>query len=63
MTPQHFKVEIGFSVTVDPASASHLKTEIEQILQDLGLADKLTIEFQEHGQAELRLPILIKFRA
>ena len=43
---QDFKVEIGFSVTVDPATASHLKTEVDQILQDLGLAEKLTIQLE-----------------
>jgi hypothetical protein len=43
---QDFKVEIGFSVTVDPATASHLKIEVQQILQDLGLSEKLTIQLE-----------------
>lgn len=44
-TGKDFKVEVGFSVTVDSSTAVHLKTELQQILQDLGLSEKLTIEF------------------
>jgi hypothetical protein len=45
-TGKDFKVEVGFSVTVDSGTASHLKTELQQILQDLGLAEKLTVELE-----------------
>jgi hypothetical protein len=44
-----FKVDVGFAATVDSATAPHLETELRQILQDLGLADKLTIESQPIG--------------
>ena len=43
---QDFKVEVGFSVTVDSGNALHLKTEVQQILQDLGLAEQLTLELE-----------------
>jgi hypothetical protein len=45
-TGKDFKVEVGFSVMVDSGTASHLKTELQQILQDLGLSEKLTIELE-----------------
>jgi hypothetical protein len=38
------KVGINFSVTVDKNLAQGFETDLKQILQDLGLADKITIE-------------------
>jgi hypothetical protein len=37
-------VDVGFSVTVDAATAQHLESEIRQIVEDLGLTRKLSIE-------------------
>jgi hypothetical protein len=34
----------GFSVVIDAATAPHLESEIRQILEDLDLAETLTIQ-------------------
>ena len=39
-----FKVDLGFAATVDSATASHLESEIRQILDHLGLTERLTIQ-------------------
>lgn len=39
-----FKIDVGFAATVDSATASHLESEIRQILDDLGLSDQLMID-------------------
>jgi hypothetical protein len=41
---KELKVNVGFSMSVDAATAPHLQAEIRQILEDLGLNGKLTIE-------------------
>ncbi len=41
---KELNVDVGFSVSVDAATASHLESEIRQILEDLGLTGKLSIE-------------------
>jgi hypothetical protein len=38
------KVGVEFSVTISEASADSLATELQQILQDLGLAETVTVE-------------------
>jgi Protein of unknown function (DUF499) len=45
-TQKDFKVEVGFSVRVDAAAASYVKAELQQILQDLGLAEQLTLDLE-----------------
>jgi hypothetical protein len=37
-------LDVGFSVTVDAEVASHLESEIRQIIQDLGLTHRLEIK-------------------
>ncbi len=37
-------VDVGFSVTIDAATAPHLESEIRQLVEDLGLTGKLSIE-------------------
>ena len=41
---EELKVGVEFSVTVNEAAADSLATELHQILQDLGLADTITVE-------------------
>ncbi len=38
------KIAIDFSVTVGTVVAQSLRNELKQILEDLGLADKLRVE-------------------
>jgi hypothetical protein len=38
------RVEVGFSVTVDAASAGDLASELRRILQELGLAGTVRVE-------------------
>jgi hypothetical protein len=38
------RVGVDFSVTVDAASANHLLSELRQVLEELGLADKVRLE-------------------
>ena len=40
------KVGVDFVVKVDRASAAHLETDLRQILDDLGLAGSVRVEFQ-----------------
>lgn len=41
---KELNVDVGFSVVIDAATAPHLESEIRQILEDLGLAERLTIQ-------------------
>jgi hypothetical protein len=41
---KELKVDVGFSISVDAATAPHLESEIRQILEDLGLVEKLKVE-------------------
>jgi hypothetical protein len=43
---KELNVNVGFSVTVDAATASHLQFEVRQILQDLGLSNSVSITFE-----------------
>jgi hypothetical protein len=38
------RVEVGFSVSIDAQLASGFESELRQILEDLGLADKIVVE-------------------
>jgi hypothetical protein len=41
---KEMNVGVDFSVSIDAATASHLEAEIRQIVEDLGLVSKLSIE-------------------
>jgi hypothetical protein len=41
---KELKVDVGFSVNVDVATAPHVVSEIRQVLEDLGLSQTLRIE-------------------
>jgi hypothetical protein len=43
---KELKIDVGFSISVDAVTAPHLESEIRQILEDLGLSEKLAIEFE-----------------
>ncbi|HEY6366833.1 MAG TPA: hypothetical protein VI585_18800 [Candidatus Binatia bacterium] len=38
------KIDVGFSVSIDAKLAGNFESELRQILEDLGLADKIRIE-------------------
>jgi hypothetical protein len=46
------KIGVDFSVSVDAGGVTTLTSELRQILQDLGLADSVRIEWQGQGASE-----------